>query len=201
MEELYDGDLEFRRWVAPAAASHVASIRKPESAPTSRLNYHLGFIAADWLRERAGEPALLDYYRQLPSSGDWEGAFATAFGLSLDKFYDEFEAHRAEVAPPLPHLTDDVIRPLAAFSGDVPPETRATIQNEMDAVHDFLVERFGAEPTEYSVYVGSDWEAVAHHARRLSANPWWDDRVRKHSLPLPWETRCSRVSRDGWFTP
>ena len=31
-EEAYDGDLEFRRWVAPAAASHVASLRDPATA-------------------------------------------------------------------------------------------------------------------------------------------------------------------------
>lgn len=198
MEELYDDDLEFRRWVAPAAASHVASIRTPESAPEARLNYHLGFIAADWLRERAGEPALLDYYRHLPSSESWEEAFETAFGLSPGKFYDVFEAHRAEVAPPLPHLTDDVTKPVAVFLGAVPAETRTTIQEEMDRVHNFLIERFGAEQTEYSVYFGANWEAVSQHAKRLSANRWWDDRVRRYSLPLAWEPRCSR-GVTGWM--
>ena len=198
MEELYDDGLEFRRWVAPAAASHVASIRTPEAAPKGRLNYHLGFIAADWLRERAGEPALLDYYRQLPSSGSWEEAFATAFGLPLGEFYEAFEAHRAEVAPALPHLTDEVVKPVAVFLGDVPEETRATLQKEMDTVHDFLIERFGAEPAEYSVYFGATWGAVSQHARRLSANPWWDDRVRRYSLPLAWEPRCSR-GFTGWM--
>ena len=102
-EEVYDGGLEFRRRIAPAGASHVASIRNPEFAD-SRLKYHLGFIAADWLVSRAGEASLLDYYRLLPSSNGWDEAFETAFGLSIEDFYDAFEVYRAEVAPPPPPL-------------------------------------------------------------------------------------------------
>ena len=59
-EEAYEeGGLEFRRWIAPASASHIASIRNPGAAHPSRLNYHLGFLAADWLVDHAGEPSLL----------------------------------------------------------------------------------------------------------------------------------------------
>ncbi len=198
-EEAYEeGGLEFRRWIAPASASHVASIRNPGDAHPSRLNYHLGFLAADWLVEHAGEPSLLDYYRLLPSSGSWEEAFGSAFGLTTDEFYDAFEAYRAEVAPPLPHLTDADVRPIATFLGDVPEQTRNEIQTEMDAVHTFLSERFGAESSEYSVYVGSDWDAVTDHAQRLARNRWWDDRVRRLSLPLEWDYGCS-IGVTGWI--
>ena len=198
VEELYDEDLEFRRAIAPAAASHVASIRDPESANASRLNYHLGFIAAEWLIEQAGESSLLDYYRLLASFDSWEEAFKSAFGLSIEDFYDAFEVYRAEVAPPLPHLTDEVVRPVAVFPGDVPAETRADVQAEMDAVHAFLVERFGADPAEYSVYAGSDWRAALDQARRLWWNRWWDDRVRRYSLPIAWDSGCT-VGVTGWI--
>ena len=198
-EEAYEeGGLEFRRWIAPASASHIASIRNPGAAHPSRLNYHLGFLAADWLVDHAGEPSLLNYYRLLPSSDSWEEAFASAFDLTTDEFYDAFEAYRAEVAPPLPHLTDDAVRPIAAFLGDVPEHTRDEMQTKMDAVHTFLIERFGAESSEYSVYVGSDWDAVTDHAQRLARNRWWDDRVRRLSLPLEWDYGCS-IGVTGWI--
>ena len=55
----------------------------------------LSFLAADWLAQHAGEPALFEYYRQLPSSDSWEAAFEGAFGITIDDFYAAFEAYRA----------------------------------------------------------------------------------------------------------
>lgn len=196
-EEAYDGDLEFRRAIAPAGASFVSSIRETESANSVRLHYHLGFLAADWLVGHAGEHSLLQYYRLLPDHDGWEDAFAAAFGLTIEEFYEQFEVHRRVVAPPLPHLTDDAVQPVAAFLGDVPDRVRSEIQAEMNSVSSFLAERFGAEATEYSVYVGADWNSVAAHNRRLSQNLWWDDRIRRHSLPLPWGSGCS-TGATGW---
>ena len=51
----------------------------------------LGFLAVDWLIERAGELALLEYHRSLPSSTSWQ----SAFGLTIEGFYERFEAYRA----------------------------------------------------------------------------------------------------------
>lgn len=197
-EEAYDGDLEFRRRIASAAASHVASLRDPATADPGRLNYHLGFLAAEWLLNRAGEASLLEYYRLLPSADAWEEAFEAAFGLSLDEFYRLFEEYRADVAPPLPHLTDDGVRPVAAFLGDVSAETRLAIRSEIESVHRFLIDRFGANPSEYSVYVGSDWDSVGHHVRRLSQSLWWDERVRRLSLPLESVGGCL-TGYTGWI--
>ena len=156
-EEAYEGDLDFRRAIAPAGASYVASIRETESANQVRLNYHLGFLAVDWLVGQAGERSLLQYYRLLPSHDGWEGAFAAAFGLTIDEFYERFEMYRTGVAPPLPHLADDAIKPVAVFVGNVPDHVRSEIQAEVRKVHAFLIERFGAEATEYSAYIGADW--------------------------------------------
>lgn len=60
----------------------------------------LAFLASEWLTERAGERALFDYFRQLPTSDGWEAAFEAAFGMGAADFRAEFEAYRAEVAPP-----------------------------------------------------------------------------------------------------
>ena len=65
--------------------------------------YSFGLVAADMLVERAGKSAALDFYRVLAPGragpdGRWEtrptlrSAFAAAFGLTLEEFYDEFEA-------------------------------------------------------------------------------------------------------------
>ena len=68
-------------------------------------------IAIDWLAKRSGEPALLEYYHLVPRgmparwrthdprAGSWEAAFAQAFGLTIDEFYEAFAAYRAD-----PHL-------------------------------------------------------------------------------------------------
>ena len=60
----------------------------------------LSSIAGELLADRASEAALFDYFRQLPSSDTWETAFEAAFGMSVIDFHAEFEAQRAEVAPP-----------------------------------------------------------------------------------------------------
>ncbi|MDE2640572.1 MAG: hypothetical protein OXI03_08330, partial [Chloroflexota bacterium] len=55
----------------------------------------LSFLAVEWLAQRAGEPALFQYYRLLPSSDSWQDAFQGAFGITIDEFYDEFAKYRA----------------------------------------------------------------------------------------------------------
>ena len=64
-------------------------------------NYSLGTLAIDWLIGRAGEASITDFYRQRPSHPDWQSTFLTVFGMTVDDFYNAFEAHRAEIAPPL----------------------------------------------------------------------------------------------------
>ena len=55
----------------------------------------LGFLAAEWLADHAGETALFDFYRERHVSPSWEAAFEAAFGLTPDAFYAEFERYRA----------------------------------------------------------------------------------------------------------
>ncbi len=68
------------------------------------------FLAGEWLADRAGEPALLDYYRQLPSSDSWHEAFEASFGMTVDDFHEAFEAYRADVARPVLHVIRGWIR-------------------------------------------------------------------------------------------
>ena len=54
----------------------------------------LSYLAVDWLVERAGEPAVFEYYRVLPSATSAAAAFESAFGLTIEEFYEQFEAYR-----------------------------------------------------------------------------------------------------------
>ena len=58
--------------------------------------YEVGFLATDWLVERAGPEAVLKFFR----FGGHSAAFEAAFGMTLDEFHISFEQHRLEVAPP-----------------------------------------------------------------------------------------------------
>ena len=67
--------------------------------------YALGALATKHLVSLASEDALWDFYRLLGSSSSWQAAFFAAFGLTAHEFYQSFEPHRAEVAPPLPRIS------------------------------------------------------------------------------------------------
>ncbi len=58
--------------------------------------HQIGFLAAEWLVERAGPEAILEFFRL----GSHDTAFHRAFDIPLEGFYAAFEAHRLEVAPP-----------------------------------------------------------------------------------------------------
>ena len=57
--------------------------------------YFLGMLAWEWLVEKAGDFSLLGYYRNRALHANPEAAFQATFGLTLEEFYEEFEAWRA----------------------------------------------------------------------------------------------------------
>lgn len=56
----------------------------------------VGFLAVEWLVERAGSEAVLKLF----SLGAHRASFESAFGMSLDSFKAGFERHRNQVAKP-----------------------------------------------------------------------------------------------------
>ena len=152
--------------------------------------YALGALATEWLvtqveaREagQSGAAALPDsdfaaplpehdshirYWENVPSPDRWREAFEATFGITVDEFYDAFEAYRAEIVASRtpPHLIDDREGPALMFLGDMPEAMRAEIEAELDRVHRFYTERFETVPAEFSIFVGTDAETVAQ--RRL----------------------------------
>ena len=92
---------------AGVRAGHIANIAGA-SLPLSRFegepwrtgvsyshSESLGFLAVEWLTSRAGDRALGEYFTLYWSAGDWHEAFEGAFGLTIEKFYEQFEAYRA----------------------------------------------------------------------------------------------------------
>ena len=155
-QHAYPQQLEFRHRNPFFAVEQLT--RTPgqvhELDPRERfLPYALGFIAAEWLVDRAGEEAIVDFYRIMKSHDQWEDAFRLAFGIEVDDFYEAVEVYRHERAPLYPHLLDDrtevIVVPLSQAATPVATEIREEITN----LTSFYNERFGADPLDYTVYV------------------------------------------------
>ncbi len=152
------------------------SLREIESQTRTYYDHHLlqawssrGFFAAEWLAERVGAPALLDYYRVVDSARNWREAFEQAFGISLDRFYEAAEPYLSEIAPPMPHLADDRAEPILVLLGDIPPEEAAAVREQFETAQEFFRERLGADPADYTVYVAADDESAAPAFRKAFA--------------------------------
>ncbi len=90
----------FRREQARVAGETTAALDSFEGVTSGagapfNVVTALAFLAADWLAQRAGEPALFEYYRLLPTSDSWQEAFEGAFGITIDDFYAAFAEYRA----------------------------------------------------------------------------------------------------------
>ena len=71
--------------------------------------HQYGFLATELLAEQAGIGSIFAYYASLSTGTSWQQAFETAFGITVDEFYQLFEERRAagftrprcETLPPL----------------------------------------------------------------------------------------------------
>ena len=59
--------------------------------PTPKA-YDIGAYATHLLVERAGPGSVLQFYANLRRTNNWKAAFASAFGLSVEEFYSEFQS-------------------------------------------------------------------------------------------------------------
>ena len=151
---------------ASAAARTWHSLRSLETfAGVGEAGYGearaLGFLAAERLVERAGEPALFEYYAALPDAAGWREAFETAFGIAPNAFYADFDAYSVEAAPLLPHLADDRDEPVLVFLGDAPAGEEAEARAEFERLRAFYADRFAVGALDFTIYVGADRESAA----------------------------------------
>ena len=163
--------------------------------------YGLGALAIEWLVGKGAaaasgagfdplaphwaigvfDGAHLRYHRLLASADSWEDAFESAFNISPREFYVMFERYREESVPLLPHLVDGVVQPVVVSLGRVPAYLIERIQAEVEAIHAFMIERFGSRPTEYSVLIGP-YEEFTEQSVRFSEGAPQVDAARRHTL-------------------
>ncbi len=146
-----------RRTALPLSSTASLDGRDAAGGPATTA---LGFLAIESLAQRAGEAAILGYYRLLPSSASWQEAFEGAFGLSAERFYDAFEVSRFERAPLLPHLADPSDEPAFVFVGEIDPEAQEDMRASLQATREIFSGQFGSKASDFTVYVGSGLEAI-----------------------------------------
>ena len=61
--------------------------------------YRCGFMAAELLASRVGLETLAQFYEERIPGSTWQGAFETAFGMTVKEFYELYEEHRAAGFP------------------------------------------------------------------------------------------------------
>ncbi len=147
-----------RRTTLPLSSMETRAGRDAAGRPETIA---LGFLATELLAERAGDEAILDYFRLLPSSTGWRHSFEGAFGVTAGDFHATFEASRYERTPLLPHLADDLNEPVFMFVGDIAEDVQEELRVSLEATRELLGAQFGVEASDFTVYVGSDLAAVA----------------------------------------
>ncbi len=89
---------EHRASLIKWARLSLGELRDLEAAQSlSGITRALSYFAVEWLVERTGEPALFDFFEQWSPYEDWKPVFEATFGISVEDFYEEFEAYRAEL--------------------------------------------------------------------------------------------------------
>ena len=61
--------------------------------------YNYSTMAGELLASLAGESSLIKYYANLKIGTTWQKEFQKSFGMTVDKFYELFEEHRAAGFP------------------------------------------------------------------------------------------------------
>ena len=147
-----------RRTALPLSSMETRAGRDTAGRPETIA---LGFLATESLVDLAGEDAILEYLRLLPSSLGWRAAFEGAFGLTVEDFHAAFEASRFERAPLLPHLADDLDEPVFVFVGDIAPRVHEELRVSLDTSRELFAAQFGVEASDFTVYAGPDLAALA----------------------------------------
>ena len=136
-EKLLVDALSLVRWAASYDDTSLEALERRSPTGAELLGSETlstATMAVEWLVGRAGEDALVAYYRALPTSESWEEAFAQTFGLSPQAAYRGYAAHRAAVT---------VVR--RAISGRVLGPDGAPIYDPLLFVHAALTDGSGSE--------------------------------------------------------
>ena len=123
------------------SVSHAKNMEKPLRGMETwegglkGYSYDLPLLGAELLASYAGEDALLRFYMLQRPGTTWQEAFQSAFGMTVEEFYELFEEHRP--TPTGPQTVDDYI--VWKVGDDVSPSLEAEARETVLAVHDYGV--------------------------------------------------------------
>ena len=113
----------------------------------------LGVLAVERLVERSGDEALGEYFT-LSETMAWRDAFAVAFGLPVEDFYQEFAEYRRSVTPEgLAEADTTPERHLVMNVADGSVEGAQEVWAEWEAMRLFYLERLSLEVDAVIAYV------------------------------------------------
>ena len=98
-------------WAAPLRGSMRSLESRDGWLAQPNPSLYTSIIATEWLAAHAGDGSYVDYWRQLAEHATWQEAFAAAFGISVDDFYEAFEKHRSELFADLREIRGVVLGP------------------------------------------------------------------------------------------
>ena len=90
---------DYRTSATIASANYGGHTREIGSDPHA---YPIGFLASEWLTDRAGVSSHISYWTALAESPSWHQALLSAFGMTADGFYRAFDQHREDLLAELP---------------------------------------------------------------------------------------------------
>ncbi|MXX81002.1 MAG: carboxypeptidase regulatory-like domain-containing protein [Chloroflexi bacterium] len=166
--------------------------------------YSMGLIAADLLVQRAGAPSMLDFFRALApgrtgpdgkwkSQLTWQGAFAATYGMSVEEFYDEFEANMHKSRGNYPRRAQSHEARLKGTVTDVQgaPRERAwlsaiEVENGQRTPYGYALARANGEG-EFTLFVNkeADYRIEVRLSDNYQCRFWWtsegDNRAQSES--------------------
>ncbi|MXY80265.1 MAG: hypothetical protein F4Y94_11455 [Chloroflexi bacterium] len=160
----------------------------PWFPPLDEAANALSFLAGDRLVARAGEPAIIEYYRLLGTTDNWQEAFEAAFGITIGDFYQEFAEYRSAigaVAPP--DAPGELAGPQLVLLGEFDSWLKAALPAQFEAVQAFFGDRLGGEPVDYTVYLVATPGAATAHRDLIGVDIGGGIWKICRSLPRDWE--------------
>ena len=105
--------------------------------------YDYSAMAGELLASLAGESSLIKYYANLKIGTTWQKEFQKSFGMTVDKFYEVFEEHRAAGFPELtltPTPKQDVLDYVRwEIGSEVSVADEQNARQAVQLVHDYAV--------------------------------------------------------------
>ncbi len=94
-----------------SARFYKEPLKTLEAVVVAAEEYAVSLLAVERLVERAGDDALIEFYRRLEAGTPWQSTFADVFGVTVEAFYEAFEPYRLEVAPHLLYFRGIILGP------------------------------------------------------------------------------------------